>query len=357
MNEAFEKKIESLEMEYSIGNASIYRTTLNALKRFKYYQTLRNRKEKEEFIQLCTKNKYKSKGKNKLDIQINIQFEELTPSFFNECETFWRETEITDSTIGLYMRTIRALINNKEGETAYISEKHYPFGTKRGKYIIPEGGRREIALSIEDIWRIEDFETDHPQLLLAKDIFAFMFYCNGLNFGDLCRLRYENIDAPSGEIVFQRKKTLRKGEKPTFIYAPMLPPMVEIINRQGNKEQDGYIFPFLNGIEPTIQNERNIKRQINFALDPINSSLKQIATALELDPNISTSYTRNSYISHLVSEMFVNPIIVRKMVGHSTKKDVTAGYVNLTAKKRLEINLKLLNPEKRYAVINSGRVI
>ena len=357
VNEAFERKIESLDMEYSIGNATIYRTTQNALKRFKYYQTLRNRKEKEEFIQTCTKNKYKSKGKNKLDIQVNIQFEELTPRFFNECETFWRETEITDSTIGLYMRTIRALINNKEGETPYISEKHYPFGTKRGKYIIPEGGRREISLSIEDIWRIDDFETDHPQLLLAKDIFAFMFYCNGLNFGDLCRLRYENIDAPSGEIVFQRKKTLRKGEKPTFIYAPMLPPMVEIINRQGNKEQDGFIFPFLNGIEPTIQNERNIIRQINFALEPINSSLKQIATALELDPNISTSYTRNSYISHLVSEMFVNPIIVRKMVGHSTKKDVTAGYVNLTAKKRLEINLKLLNPEKRYAVINSGRVI
>lgn len=357
VNEAFERKIESLDMEYSIGNATIYRTTQNALKRFKYYQTLRNRKEKEEFIQTCTKNKYKSKGKNKLDIQVNIQFEELTPRFFNECETFWRETEITDSTIGLYMRTIRALINNKEGETPYISEKHYPFGTKRGKYIIPEGGRREISLSIEDIWRIEDFETDHPQLLLAKDIFAFMFYCNGLNFGDLCRLRYENIDAPSGEIVFQRKKTLRKGEKPTFIYAPMLPPMVEIINRQGNKEQDGFIFPFLNGIEPTIQNERNIIRQINFALEPINSSLKQIATALELDPNISKSYTRNSYISHLVSEMFVNPIIVRKMVGHSTKKDVTAGYVNLTAKKRLEINLKLLNPEKRYAVINSGRVI
>jgi len=357
VNEAFERKIESLDMEYSIGNATIYRTTQNALKRFKYYQTLRNRKEKEEFIQTCTKNKYKSKGKNKLDIQVNIQFEELTPRFFNECETFWRETEITDSTIGLYMRTIRALINNKEGETPYISEKHYPFGTKRGKYIIPEGGRREISLSIEDIWRIEDFETDHPQLLLAKDIFAFMFYCNGLNFGDLCRLRYDNIDAPSGEIVFQRKKTLRKGEKPTFIYAPMLPPMVEIINRQGNKEQDGFIFPFLNGIEPTIQNERNIIRQINFALEPINSSLKQIATALELDPNISTSYTRNSYISHLVSEMFVNPIIVRKMVGHSTKKDVTAGYVNLTARKRLEINLKLLNPEKRYAVINSGRVI
>lgn len=103
-----------------------------------------------------------------------------------------------------------------------------------------------------------------------------------------------------------------------------------------------------NGIEPSIKNERQIRVQINLVLDPISISLKQIVMALELDPNISISYTRNSYISHLVSEMFVNPIIVRKMVGHSTKKDVTAGYVNLTAKKRLEINSKLLNPEKRY---------
>lgn len=357
VNEAFEKKIESLEMDYNIGNASIYRTTFNALKRFKYYESIRNREGKHEFINICTINKHKAKGKNKLEIKVNVSFEELTPKFLNDCENFWRETEISDSTIGLYMRTIRALINNKEGETSYINEKHYPFGTQRGKYVIPEGGRRNIALSIEDIWRIEDYETDNPQVILAKDIFAFMFYCNGLNFGDLCRLKYENIDAPSEEIIFQRKKTLRKGEKPTYIYAPILPPMVEIINRQGNKDQDGYIFPFLNGIEPSIKNERQIRVQINLALDPINSSLKQIATALELDPNISTSYTRNSYISHLVSEMYVNPIIVRKMVGHSTKKDVTAGYVNITPKKRREINTKLLNPEKKYTSININRVI
>jgi len=36
------------------------------------------------------------------------------------------------------------------------------------------------------------------------------------------------------------------------------------------------------------------------------------------------------------------------MIGHSTKKDVTAGYVNLNAKKRREMNLKLLNPKKKY---------
>ena len=44
------------------------------------------------------------------------------------------------------------------------------------------------------------------------------------------------------------------------------------------------------------------------------------------------------------------------MVGHSTRKDVTAGYVKLKAKKRRESNSKLLNLEKRYVTINSGRV-
>jgi hypothetical protein len=50
--------------------------------------------------------------------------------------------------------------------------------------------------------------------------------------------------------------------------------MVEIINRQGNKSQEAYIFPFLNGIEPTNKNERKIKEVIHLTLDPINSSQK-----------------------------------------------------------------------------------
>ena len=253
------------------------------------------------------------------------------------------------------MRTLRAIVNNRRGNKPYIDAEKYPFGVSRGKYAIPEGGRREIALSIEQIWKIENYQTENVTLATARDIFVFMFYCNGLNFGDLCRLRYEDIDGPNNEIVFQRKKTLRKTAKPTFIYVPILPPMIEIINRQGNKEQDGYIFPFLNGIEPIERNENEIKKTIVSALERINSSLKVIAGELELDPNLSTSYTRNSYISYLTGELLVNPIVVRKMVGHSNRKDVTAGYVNLTVKKRREINSKLLNPEKHYSAINIGR--
>ncbi len=352
LNEAFNQKIELLESEYRIGSAGVYKATIKALMRFKHFKQLKNRADKNAFIALCREKRHVTIGKDVLDIEHTIRFEEITPGFLEECEKFWFETEISPATMGIYMRTLRAIINNNRGDKPYIDAEKYPFGVSRGKYAIPEGGRREIALSIEQIWKIEDYQTENVTLATARDIFVFMFYCNGLNFGDLCRLRYENIDVSNNEIVFQRKKTLRKTAKPTFIYVPILPPMIEIINRQGNKDQDGYIFPFLYGIEPIGRNENEIKKTIVSALDRINSSLKVIAGELELDPNLSTSYTRNSYISHLTSELLVNPIVVRKMVGHSTRKDVTAGYVNLTAKKRLEINSKLLNPGKRYSAIN-----
>ena len=357
VNEAFQEKIDLLEKEYRIGSASVYKAALKALMRYKHYSLLRRSDDKKKFVARCIEMKHVTKGKNAINVEENIQFEEITPTYLQACESFLFETETSAATIGIYMHTLRAVVNNSKEEKPFLDTSNYPFGAKRGKYLIPEGGRREIALSIEQIWKIEDYQTEYEFLATPRDIFVFMFYCNGLNFGDLCQLRYENIDVSNNEIVFQRKKTLRKTAKPTFIYVPILPPMIEIFNRQGNKDQDGYIFPFLNGIEPTESNERKIINAMRLNLDPINTSLKQIANELELDPNLSTSYTRNSYITHLTSELLVNPIVVRKMVGHSTRKDVTAGYVNLTAKKRREINMQLLNPEKRYKSINSGIVI
>ena len=353
VNEAFEKKIKLLESEYKISSASVYKATLKALMRYKHYKLLKNDTDRKEFIDECISKKNITVGKDVLNITEEITFEEITPNFLEESEKFWFDTKLSATSIGIYFRTFRAIINNAEGDKPYIDENNYPFGVKRGKYEIPDGGRRDIALSIEQIWKIENLETDIEALAVARDIFVFMFYCNGLNFSDLCRLRYENIDAPNNEIVFQRKKTQRKIAKPNFIYVPILPPMIEIINLRGNKSQNGYIFPFLNGIEPIGKNERKIITKMRLELDPINSSLKTIANILELDPELSTSYTRNSYITHLTSELLVNPIVVKKMVGHSTKKDVTAGYVKLTAKKRREINMKLLNPNKTYNTINS----
>lgn len=113
--------------------------------------------------------------------------------------------------------------------------------------------------------------------------------------------------------------------------------MIEIINRRRNEEQDGYIFPFLNGIKRLDQNEKKIKDAIQLALNPINSSLKVIAAQLGINRSLSTTYTLNSYVTYLTSEMYISEIFVKQVVGHSTGKNVTAGYNNPSAKKRSQL--------------------
>lgn len=345
VNDAFKAKIAELEEGNATGNASIYRTALNSLLIFAGYRKLRNREKRDAYIDEYISKKHIRVGKNVFQVpEIEIRFSEITPKFLQDWENFNRDVGNSVSYIAINMRTLRAVINN-DGGKPYLEGNRYPYG--KGKYVIPKGRRRKTYLPIADVWKMEDYHSDNDFLMRAKDMFLFMFFGSGMNIGDVCRLRYSDIQRT--EIRFFREKTsYTSGDEPEPIYVPLLPPMIEIINRWGNKSQDGYIFPYLNGIEPRRSNEARIKDAINAETNRINSSLKVVATELELDAELSTNWARHSYMTHLLSELFLNDIIVKQMVGHSTSDDVTAGYNHLNTKKRREINERLLNPEKSY---------
>lgn len=344
VNDAFDAKIKRLREANDIGNATVYNSTLNALKRFKKYKGL-NEEERKKFTSECVEKKHVSRGKNRINVDgVVLEFSEITKTFLNKFDAFLRETQIADATIGIYTRTLRALINN-EGGDPYLSGDAYPFG--KNKYTTPEGDRREKAIPISDVWRIEDYKTDplEPGVALAQATFMFLFYGNGCNFGDMCRMRFTDINTYTNEIEFKRKKTSKTSS--SIIYVPILGPMKKILEDFGNKSDDGYLFPFLNGIDPTPKNEERIKKAISIALTPINEALKKIAIELGLPDDLSTGTARNSYITHLISEEMISEIVVKKMVGHSTRKNTTAGYVNLTPEKRLAVNKKLLKVETK----------
>ena len=167
-----------------------------------------------------------------------------------------------------------------------------------------------------------------------------------LNFPLICLLRCENIE--NGEVRFTREKAVRRGRRIEHTKIPLLPPMMDIINRWGNKDMSGYIFPFLNGIEPKKKNEAEIKQKVSELLRTININLKTVARELNLPSDLSTNFARHSYMTHMISEEYLNEIIIKQMVGHSTR-DVTSKYNTLTPDKRREINSRLLNPEKDYS--------
>ncbi len=344
--DAFKARINHLYSNNKIGNAQMYESAYNALQKFRHYKSLKDGASKEVFLQKCIEYGNVTVGENKIKVkEKDILFKQLTPQFLKDCDKFWRATGVSTSTVSMRMRCIRAIINNDDNPI--LTGKTYPFG--KGKYLIPSSTRRQDFIPIEDIWRLEDYETDHDALMMAKDIFVFMFYGSGLNFKDLSLLKYSDITF-DGELKFFREKTNKdNGDEPEPIFVPILAPMQEIIIKYGNKSHSGYIFPFLNNVNSN--NEREIKRLNRRDLSVINSNLKIVAGNMGLNTEISTNWARHSYITHLISEEMLNEIVVKQMVGHSLKGNITALYNTLTPKKRKAVNSKLLNPDKTYANI------
>ena len=344
VNDAFNSKIKELEKKHSVGGAEVYKSTYKALLAFKNYYKLRNRDAKDNYIQDYKERKRITVGDNVFEVaEVKISWNEITSKFLYDWETFLLESGSSISTVAIRMRTLRTLTNNMNG-TPYLSGAQYPFG--KGRYIIQEDAPRETFISLRDVWKLEAYETENQAVRFAIDMFAFQFYGSGLNFKDLCLLRYENVE--NGEVTFTREKAVRRGRRIEHTKIPLLPPMLDIINRWGNKDMSGYIFPFLNGIEPKKKNEAAIKQKVAELLGRININLKAAARELDLPSDLSTNFARHSYMTHMISEEYLSEIIVKQMVGHSTR-DVTSKYNTLTPKKRKEINSKLLNPEKKYS--------
>ena len=351
VNDAFRAKIKEMEERYAVGGTDVYRGTYKALLAFVNYKKLKNRDAKDKYIQNYRERKRITAGDNVFKIdEVKISWDEITVQFLNDWETFLLESGSSISTVAIRMRTFRTLTNNMNG-TPYLSGAQYPFG--RGRYVIQEDAPRETFIKLSDVWRMEDYVPKNEAVKFSIDMFTFQFYGSGLNFKDLCLLRYENIE--NGEVRFTREKAVRRGRRIEHTKIPLLPPMMDIINRWGNKDMSGYIFPFLNGIEPKKKNEAEIKQKVSELLRTININLKTVARELNLPSDLSTNFARHSYMTHMISEEYLNEIIIKQMVGHSTR-DVTSKYNTLTPDKRREINSRLLNPAKDYSNVMSSIV-
>ena len=120
----------------------------------------------------------------------NIKYCDVTPEWLKKYENHMLNEGKTYTTIGMYMRAVRAVINDAK-RTGIIKESQYPFG--KGKYEIPTGEGRKLALSMEQIKKVFDYDDGNPTTQRYKCLFIFSYLCNGLNFNDLLMLKYSNI--------------------------------------------------------------------------------------------------------------------------------------------------------------------
>lgn len=299
LNTAFQNKINALTEQGSVGNAATYACAFRHLEKYA--------------------------GKK-------ISFDSVTVDWLKKYEKAMLAEGKSYTTISMYLRSMRAIFNEIKS-VGIIKEAQYPFG--KGKYEIPVGKGRKMALSLQQIKQIVTYTDGAEATEHYRDLWFFSYLCNGINVNDLIRLRYSNIDGD--ELHFYRSKTLHTSREKKEIEALITPEMKRIIDRWGNpdKSPNNYIFPFLNGYNTPIEQ----KKRTQDVTRRINKRLKMIGDKLGIS-GISTYTARHSYAS-VLKRSGANIAYISESLGHSDLK-TTENYLASFEKEERVKNAKLL---------------
>jgi integrase len=217
----------------------------------------------------------------------------------------------------MYCRAIRSVINEAK-RAGIIKENQYPFGN--GKYEIPTGTGRKLALTLQQIKSVANYTDGKETTEKYRDLWFFSYLCNGINFADMLTLRYSNIR--NGEICFLRAKTARTSRVKKEVCAVLTPEMEVIIKRWGKKSHrpDDYIFGYLTGKETPFKEKDVIKAVTKLC----NKRLKKIGAKLGIEP-LSTYTARHSYAT-VLKRSGANIAYISESLGHNDLK-TTENYL------------------------------
>jgi integrase/recombinase XerD len=283
---AFQQKIDILTEEGRIGTAITYRNALKSIQTF-----------------------------HKMKV---LSLNSVSVKFLKNYEQWMLEAGNSVTTIGFYLRNLRAIINELiDSDKTKLEE--YPFGPK--KYVIPTKKNSKKALSNQDLKKILTYKPE-PNTPEAKylDYWLFMYLGNGMNPIDMAHLKYENLS--KDRIVFRREKTKRTNRESNEIIVFLHEQNLEIIRKWGNpNKKENFIFPILRDkLTPT-----EIKATVSQFSKQINKYIGRIGEKLEIDKHITTYVARHSFVTKFLAEGG-SLLDAKEMTGH-TSITTTEGYV------------------------------
>lgn len=281
---AFDKYTNQLKDEKRIGTATSYNSAKNSLESFKK----------------------------------DLTFADISVSFLKKYQTWMIENGKSVTTIGIYLRSLRAVYNLQN-----IDAKTYPFGQNKTKFSIPKGRNTKKALTLEEVAKIYNYKTTEGTTKdMAKDYWLFLYLCNGMNVKDFCLLTWGDID--DNMISYQRAKTIRSQKEQKRISVALKPETWAIIKKWGQPSilKNAYIFPHLN-TNMTPERERAVYQQLTKTM---NKYTKQIGSELGINKKLTSYVARHSFAT-VLKRSGTQTEMISELLGHSSK-EVTENYLD-----------------------------
>lgn len=299
----FDELIGQFEKTSNIGNRKVYRDVQNNLSR------------------------YIGEGKD-------IAFDQVTVKFCNGWEIKMRSEGLTEITLSVKFRTLRAVLN-KAIANGYAKADNYPFArnvAEKHKFQVGKFDTKTTkrAISKADIRKIEQYEppkdedkyaslrNTQQRLQLAKDLFLLSYYCGGINFVDMALLTWATISEDLDDrprLTYTRQKT---GGKFSLRLIPQALAILERYRREGEPVRSStYVFPILNSVSHRTAAQKH--NRCNKVMSQVNQDLKTIGAATNIATPLTTYVARHSFATAL-KRSGVATAIISEAMGHRDER-------------------------------------
>lgn len=286
----YENKINQLKGDQSYGTAASYQTSLNSLKAFRK----------------------------------KLSFLDVTVEFLRSYERHMLSEGNSPTTVGIYLRTLRAVVNQVMDEGTLSKDYKYPFGSKgKNKYQIPTSRNIKKALSLNELKMLFEHEPEiYSWEHKALDFWKFSYLANGMNMKDIAYLKYRDIDHEF--IRFVRAKTKNTNQAAVPITFFMTDEIKKIIATWSNPKVNGdtFIFPILNP-DHSAEKQRAVIQQFT---KMVNKYMKVVAGKLSIDKEISSYYARHSFAT-VLKRSGKSTSLIKEALGHTSEK-TTQSYLD-----------------------------
>lgn len=241
---------------------------------------------------------------------LELFFVDIDGCWLKRYEQSLRRKGLAENTIGIRLRTLRAIYNYAI-EKGVASADKYPFKQYKVSKLQQETVKR--ALRKDDFERIINYVGKDKYQQFAIDIFAFTYYIGGINFVDIANLTVKNIQ--DGQLVYRRQKTAK------LIKLPIPQPAQLLIDKYHSDSP--FLFPIYNTTHITTQQKEN---RLHKVITKVNTRLKMIGKELDLSIPITTYVARHTQAT-VMKRAGVPTAVISQIMGHSSEK-VTQIYLD-----------------------------
>ena len=274
-----------------------------------------------ELEQMGTAANYRASLTSLRKFRQKLEFMGISVDFLKKYEKWLVDDGRSVSTVGIYLRPLRSVVNHAIADGTLSKDFNYPFGSKsKNKYQIPKTRNIKKALSKSEIQSIFTYEPSIGNWeVKALDFWKFTYLSNGMNMKDIATLRFKDIQ---GEYIrFVRAKTAHTNNVLTPISVFVTDDIRLILEKWGNKDKSAgnLIFEIISATDSLDRQREKIQQFLKM----VNKYMGIIGKNLKIEKPITTMTARHSF-STVLKRSGVGIQQISEALGHSSASTTKA---------------------------------